>query len=319
MKMISANKHPTKFTWDYWYYFDHDEKLFHIFNLNAKKSLAKKQQHHFSSQVGYATTRDFVTINWIKDDVLVANPSGWDNSSIWTGDIVKSNNGFVMFYTSRDKHDDDGMTQNIGCAFSNDFLKWERIPNVRIQPEPAHYLTQTSENDGTIHAWRDPFLFREGDYAYMLVSAKANDLPAGRNACVALLRSEPHDLLHWNVLPPICKPGWYGEMEVPQLYLDKDGRHQLIFSVGEKWDYADDTQQQGGLQSIDVTQGRKVEFPIVRLPQSAGIYACRVIPEMGGAIIGFDIKVGGFVKCDGLPDFKYMNRDFTDFKQHWIS
>jgi len=44
------------------------------------------------------------------------------------------------------------------------------------------------------------------------------------------------------------------------------------------------------------------------------IYAVRVIPELGGAVVGFDLTDGGFVKSGVTTGLKYCggaDRDFS--------
>jgi len=36
-----------------------------------------------------------------------------------------------------------------------------------------------------------------------------------------------------------------------------------------------------------------------------------VIPELGGVVVGFDLKDGGFVKSGVTTGFKSTNRDFS--------
>ncbi len=52
---------------DFWYDFEPDTQIFHLFYLNADRSLVANEQHHFSAQVGYATTKDFLSIEWHTD------------------------------------------------------------------------------------------------------------------------------------------------------------------------------------------------------------------------------------------------------------
>ena len=74
-------QHPDRHVWDFWYHFAPDTGIFHLFYLNADRELVAEDKHHFSSQVGYATTKDFLTIDWISDRVLGADPHGWDDRS----------------------------------------------------------------------------------------------------------------------------------------------------------------------------------------------------------------------------------------------
>jgi sucrose-6-phosphate hydrolase SacC (GH32 family) len=309
-------QHPTRHVWDYWYYFDPETSIFHLFYLNADRALVDNDQHHFGSQVGYATTTDFLTIDWISDRVLGADPHGWDDTSIWSGDVIKVQGGFLMFYTSRNQATDDGMTQNIGVAFTHhiqSFDRWFRIPNIRIQPQ-APYELRHVPNDTTIHAWRDPFLFRHEQQIYMLLSAKDPTKPLGKKGAVALLKAKNNSFEQWEYLPSICQPGYYAEMEVPQLYRAGDS-YALLYSTWAKNDFAPSTGQCGGLHGIfsssafDFPQSN----PHVYLAETANLYACRVIPELNGEIVGFDITTGGIRRSGMQTGLQHLDRDFSSY------
>ncbi len=310
-------QHPDRHVWDFWYHFDPETALFHLFYLNADPILVAEDKHHFSSQVGYATTKDFLTIDWISDRVLGADPQGWDDTSIWSGDIIKIQGGYLMFYTSRNQATDDGMTQNVGVAFTHhiqSFDRWFRIPSVRIQPQSPYELRHVPE-DMTIHAWRDPFLFRHHEQIYMLLSAKDSKQPVGKKGAVALLKARNNSFEHWEYLAPICQPGFYAEMEVPQLYRSSDDEYALVYSSWAKYDFAPSTQQSGGLQGI--LSPSLFNFPAINpkvfLPQTANLYACRIIPELNGEIVGFDILTGGIRRSGVQTGLQHVDRDFSSY------
>ena len=310
-------QHPDRHVWDFWYHFEPDTGIFHLFYLNADRSLVATDAHHMNSQVGYATTKDFTTIEWVSDRVLGADPHGWDDTSIWSGDIIKINGGFLMFYTSRNQATHDGMTQNIGVAFTHhiqSFDRWFRIPSIRIQPQAPYELQHVPE-DLTIHAWRDPFLFRHQEQIYMLLSAKDPTKSIGKKGTVALLKAKENSFEDWEYLPPICQPGFYAEMEVPQLYKASNEEYALVYSTWAKYDFAPTTQQSGGLQGYFSPSmfNFPSENPQVLLPETAQLYACRVIPELGGEIVGFDIKTGGIRRSGVKTGLQHVDRDFSSY------
>lgn len=310
-------QHPDRHVWDFWYHFAPDTGIFHLFYLNADRTLVADDKHHMSSQVGYATTKDFLTIDWISDRVLGADPHGWDDTSIWSGEIIKINGGFLMFYTSRNQATHDGMIQNVGVAFTHhiqSFDRWFRIPSVRIQPKAPYELQHVPE-DLTIHAWRDPFLFRHQEQIYMLLSAKDPTKPLGKKGSVALLKAKNNSFEDWECLPSICQPGFYAEMEVPQLYLTETDDYALVYSTWAKYDFAPNTQQSGGLQGLfssslfDFTAAT----PTVLLPETSQLYACRIIPELNGEIVGFDITTGGIRRSGVQTGLRHVDRDFSSY------
>ena len=341
MKMYPTMRHPSRYVWDFWYYHDPDTKLFHVFYLNADESLVPSEKHHFASRVGYATTYDFIRMDWGDEssfDILQPPLGHWANTSIWSGDIIKIKNGYLFFFTSRDRNQDDEMTQNIGVAHSNDNLSAKNwtIFNTRIQPQ-SHYQPRSVKHDLSIHAWRDPFLFRDQEHIYMMLSAKSNTDCIGRNGVVGLLRTNTNDFpkvvqgnQKWEYLYPLLQPSCYSEMEVPQLYKDSQDNYELVFSTWKEKDLAPTTKKAGGLQGITLPQtwdfnldqkssiAANPDFHLkppdfhVLMPESHGLYACRIIPELGGEIVGFDIHHGGIRRSGVKTNFEAVERDFSD-------
>lgn len=331
-------RHPSRYVWDFWYYYESDKKLFHVFYLNAHESLVPLDKHHYASRIGYATTYDFIRMDWKDEksfDILKPPVDHWANTSIWSGDIIKTKNGYLLFYTSRDRNQDDGMTQNIGVAFSEDLASkaWRILP-MRIHPQ-KYYLPKYLEGDLTTHAWRDPFLFCEQDYIYMMLSAKSTDGSIGVNGVIGLLRTKAQNFAQviqgeeeWEYLYPLSKPGYYSEMEVPQLYKDRQGNYELVFSTWAKYDFSPTTRNTGGLQGVTIPESwdfnncldRSIEsiesntdFHVL-MPEISGLYACRIIPELKGEVVGFDTEHGGIRRSGVKSKFEQVSRDFSRFR-----
>jgi sucrose-6-phosphate hydrolase SacC (GH32 family) len=317
--MFPTLRHPYRYVWDFWYYFDRKAELFHVFYLNADEILVSSEKHHHAACVGHAITSDFIRMEWSDEksfDVLDPPQNHWANTSIWSGDIIEVKNGFLLFFTSRDRGQDDGMTQNIGVAYSDTlFTNHWQLAEMRIQPGHCYQL-RNSLGDLSTHAWRDPFLFQDAGQIYMLLSAKSVDDPIGRNGVVALLRLKDNDFStgEWEYLDPVLKPRCYSEMEVPQLYKDLQGKYELVFSSWARNDFSPATRQSGGLQGF--TGSDLNHFggnPHVLMPEKYGLYACRIIPELGGEIVGFDIQEGGIRRSGVQTKFQAVNRDFSAF------
>ncbi|MEM7760519.1 MAG: beta-fructosidase, partial [Cyanobacteria bacterium P01_A01_bin.40] len=184
------------------------------------------------------------------------------------------------------------------------------------------------------HAWRDPFLFREQDYVYMMLSAKSIENSLGRNGVVGLLRTKTENFAQviqgeeeWEYLKPLSKPGYYSEMEVSQLYKDLQGNYELVFSTWAKYDFSPTTRNAGGLQGVTIPQSwnfnnchdRSIEsidsntdFHVL-MPEISGLYACRIIPELDGEVVGFDTEHGGIRRSGVKTKFEQVNRDFSEF------
>ncbi|MEA5452473.1 hypothetical protein VB780_28120 [Leptolyngbya sp. CCNP1308] len=350
--MPFSMQHPSRHVWDFWYHFDPQAKLFHVFYLNADRNLVSSGQHHYASCVGHATTTDFVNIDWGDEgnfDVLKPPLGHWANTCVWSGDIIKAKNSYLMFYTSRNRHQDDGKTQSIGVAYTRDlFAKQWHFFDTQLKPK-FFYQTRGITGDLTIHAWRDPFLFRhrESRQIFMLVSAKTQHGPIGKRGAIALLHTTEADFAQvvcgdrpWQYLTPLVAPGCYAEMEVPQLYRHTHGSYELVFSCWAKYDFSSVTGGVGGFQSIMVpqlwTDERDSQRPAregvgaasprenrspsppasltirVLTPENQGLYACRIVPELDGAIVGFDIQTGGIRPSGIHTHLAAVDRDFSD-------
>jgi len=308
-------RHPDRFTWDFWYFYDSDEQVFHLLYLNADSALVPDDRHHDAARVGYGVTNDFTSIYWINDNVFCARKDGWDNTSIWSGDVVKTADGFAMFYTSRNGDQDDGMTQQVGVALSHDFRTWERVEGFRLEADPAHYETRSVEGDSMAHAWRDPFLFRDGGDIYMVVVANSRAQPLSRKGSVGLLKSVDGSLTRWEALPPAFSPGTFSQCEVPQVYR-KDGRLVVVFSCLGQFCFDETTGGQGGLHAAAGPPVGEIEAGFdaparVLLPESERLYAARVIPELGGDIVGFDLRLGGLRRVAARTGYRHVDRDFS--------
>lgn len=304
---------PGRYVWDFWYTHDPYTDTFHVMFLNCESRHGGSPEQHLRAQVGYARTSDFVDFDWVDNSVLAARPDHWDNTSIWTGDVLPIAEGYLCFYTSRDGHQTDGTVQQIGAAWSQDFIRWERVDHLRICADPRFYTTSSLPDDDTIHAWRDPWLFRHDGVAHMLVCAKSPVLPSGRRGQVALLRARDATLLDWEHVGPLHSPGTASECEVPQMVVDA-GRLGLVYSVGAKFDHSRDglgglriamTREPGSL-SAGTAEDRCL------LPAISGINAARVVPELDGEIIGHDLANGGIVRSGVHTGFTGPDRDFGD-------
>lgn len=306
--------HPSRYVWDFWYWYDAAAGIFHVFYLNAPLELAALGQHHGAATVGYGTTVDFTHMQWGPVDVLAADADGWDNTSIWTGDVLPVKSGFLMLYTSRDRNWDDGYTQAVGMAVAPriDGRFWQRRPGRPLRVS-GDYEPRGLPDDLSVHAWRDPFVFGWAGSTYMLLSAKVRGQAQGSNGAVAWLRALD-GLTVWQPLPPLAAPGCFSEMEVPQLYRRSDGRLELLFSSTAALDFHPQTPHHGGLYSIvaDQLEDFARRSPRSCLPASSGLYACRAIPELEGELVGFDLKTGG-LRRSGLKTYlQSVDRDFSD-------
>jgi beta-fructofuranosidase len=124
---------------------------------------------------------------------------------IWSGHLIKDDAGVpTIFYTAV-----DGIKAGIGSATSTDNLStWQRnTSNPLIPAAPVAYPNKD---------FRDPYVFKEGSYWYMIIGTGLQSPQAGT---VFLYRST--DLLSWQLLGPMFidesflnDPGVFWEMPV---------------------------------------------------------------------------------------------------------
>lgn len=302
--------------WDCWTIFDRATEKFHIFRLFAEQHYRDIAQHDKFSRLAYGTSKNLENFEYHQMDII--KPSD-NSSSIWTGCIIRRSDGkYLLFYTERTTKSNYWANQTIRCAYTNELgTDWHRISSIEISPNTVDpqgnfFLLSPRTTDRTIHAWRDPFVFKHGGIFYMLVSAKSNQMEPHESACIALLKAKD-DLLETWTLVTARLVGGYEELEVPQIYIDKHTNQAvLIASTWNENDYQESMNQgynpynnlanttvrrQGNLLSFrsnHITEALEGKFgsPEVIVTSSEGLYAGVVVPELSGAIMGFDISTG---------------------------
>jgi len=156
-------------------------------------------------------------------DALAPEPGGWDDLALWTGSVARGDDGVWRMYYTGLSSEAGSRDQRIGVAESRDLFSWRRAADAPIVAPDARWYKPD--------AWRDPFVFRDGDGWRMLITARAAGAPRLRDGVLAHARSA--DMLHWELEPPLTAPAGFGQLEVPQ-YRVLDGRPLLIFTCSPK-------------------------------------------------------------------------------------
>ncbi len=218
---------PDKYIWDFW--FAQAGSDYHVFYLQAPRSLPNPELRHWNVSIGHAVSQDLRAWHVLPDALCPGPPGAWDDYTTWTGSVIHHDGEWYLFYTGTQRAE-KGLVQRIGLATSTDLTHWEKYPgNPVLVPDPRWYelldLTQWIDQ-----AWRDPWVFRDserGDF-HALVTARVNYGPSDGRGVIAHARST--DLRHWELLPPITEPGEFGQLEVPQVsYLA--GHYYLLVST----------------------------------------------------------------------------------------
>lgn len=203
------------YVWDFWIARDGTE--FHLFCLSAPRTDDHADLRHPHARIWHASSRDLV--NWISHGVVLqaSEQACWDDGVTWTGSVVKRPDGkWMMFYTGCSKAE-DRKVQRIGAALSDDLHTWTKIQGPLLELDTLHYESYDPQRWHD-QAFRDPWVYENpnGTGWRMLFTAREPNGPA-KGAGVIGQASSP-DLMTWTVQPPLFRIGYYGEMEVPQLF-----------------------------------------------------------------------------------------------------
>jgi beta-fructofuranosidase len=213
-----------KWVWDFWLT-THDGR-YHVFYLQAPRSLGDPDLRHANATIGHAVSEDLVT--WeIAPDALGRGKSGaWDGTATWTGSVVAKGDTWHMFYTGASIQD-GATTQQIGSATSSDLMNWTKKPQPVLTADPRWYETHES-HEWFEEAWRDPWVFLGPDGLYhALITARVNHGPPDGRGAVGHAVSP--DLEEWEVVGPLSDSGEFGHLEVSQI-VSVEGRSLLVFS-----------------------------------------------------------------------------------------
>ncbi|RAM38381.1 glycoside hydrolase family 32 protein [Arthrobacter globiformis] len=168
---------------------------------------------------GHATSLDLIA--WTEQGVAVAPGEGDDG--VWSGSIVTGPDGAAtMFYTSVTEPEIGIGTVRTATPEDASWNTWTKGAKLMTAPDLG------------VVAYRDPFVFRDGEQWRMFVGA---GLEGGTAAAVSY--SSP-DLAEWTLDGIAAQrngtkkdPVWTGTMwECPQLF-EIDGSHVLVTSIWE--------------------------------------------------------------------------------------
>jgi hypothetical protein len=129
-----------KWVWDFW--LARDGTDYHVFYLQAPRSLVEQQLRHLSASIGHAVSKDLE--NWrVLPDALHPGPRGaWDEDAVWTGSVVRRGGTWHMFYTGV-RTEEGSVVQRVGSATSTDLTRWESIRPTRSS-RPTHATTASA-------------------------------------------------------------------------------------------------------------------------------------------------------------------------------
>lgn len=268
--------------WDFWV--TTHESRYHIFYLQAPRSIGDPDLRHANASVGHAVSDDLVTWQVLADALRPGKPGSWDEMATWTGSIIAAGDIWHMFYTGAALRE-GVVTQRIGSAVSRDLTTWTKTPGPLFCSDRQWYETRHAHN-WFEEAWRDPWVFQGTDGLYhALVTARANQGPPDGRGVIGHASSP--DLEHWEVGPPISDSGEFGHLEVSQLVCVAD-RYLLVFSCqGSRVSHERITRL--GSAPADATYTLEADSPLGPFPLEqarpalpADYYSGRLIQTQGG-------------------------------------
>jgi beta-fructofuranosidase len=209
--------------WDSW--LADDGEAFHLFYLQAPRSLVDPGLRHLAATIGHARSVDLV--EWdVLPDALGPTAGSWDDVSIWTGSTVRGDDGgWRMFYTATSSRGHGVRDQRIGVAESDDLVTWRKVGREPLLVADPRWYKTLPEDVTASETWRDPFVYADpaGEGWHMLVAARS--LTHGRNDDGVLAHARSDDLRTWELGPPVCESGFgFGQLEVAQ-----------VKQVGDRW------------------------------------------------------------------------------------
>ena len=213
-----------RWVWDFW--FAKDGGTYHIFFLQAPRSLGDPDLRHRNASVGHATSVDLVTWTEVGTAIEAGYPGDWDDVAIWTGSIIKHDGRWWMFYTGT-SHKEEGLIQRIGAAVSDDLNLWIKHPSNPLLYSHPYWYEQLDSGKWHDQAWRDPWVYQIEDGVEMLITARIDSGPSKERGVIG--RAFSTDLTLWSAVSPLTAPGSFGQMEVSQR-LHVDGADLLLFS-----------------------------------------------------------------------------------------
>jgi len=221
-------KLPDLWIWDSW--IADDGGTYHLFFLQAPRSLGDPDRRHTAASIGHAISADLVDWEY-RGIALGPAETGWDDLAMWTGSVARGDDGtWRLYYTALSSAGRGVFDQRIGVAESDDLFTWRRVGDrPLLEADPRWYKTLGIEGDRASETWRDPFVYRDPDGAgwHMLVTARLKDAPRFDDGVLAHARSA--DLLTWELGPPLSEPAGFGQLEVPQVRL-VEGQPLLVFT-----------------------------------------------------------------------------------------
>jgi beta-fructofuranosidase len=268
-----------EWVWDFWVVDDlaAAEATYHLFFLQAPRSLGDTELRHVNASVGHAVSHDLT--RWTRfADALAPPLEGYDDLATWTGSVVRGDDGRWRMFTSGISRNEGGRVQRIGVSTSDDLVTWTRSEAPPLEADARWYRRR--HGGGPDEHWRDPWVVRDGaGLWHMYVTAQV----PGESGHGVVGHATSRDLATWQIGPPLSEAtGRFDQLEVISL-AEVGDRWVLVFSClgtemagGEPGD--------GGVWAIPVEgPGAPVDVRgAVRLTNES-LYVGKLVPMRDGS------------------------------------
>lgn len=227
-----------KWIWDFWLARDGED--WHIFFLQADKSLGDPELRHRHVTQGHAVSRDLRNWRHLGTSFAPAAPPAWDDWTTWTGSVVAGPDKlWHLFYTGTRHGAEQGLKQRIGHARSRDLHDWTRVGDGLCLDLPGPGYEEHAPGLWHDRAMRDPHVMRDpgGEGWLMFFTARV----PGRsepNAGGAIGFATSPDLDTWTLQPPVYAGGLFGQMEVPQVIAHQGRWYMMFCTAAGHWSAA---------------------------------------------------------------------------------
>jgi len=108
-----------RWVWDFW--LAQTRGAFHVFYLQAPKTLGHEALRHKNASIGHAVSEDLISWTVLRDAIGPGPPEEWDDLATWTGSVVEHDGSWYMLYTGVSSAD-GGLVQNFGLATPPDLF-----------------------------------------------------------------------------------------------------------------------------------------------------------------------------------------------------
>jgi beta-fructofuranosidase len=273
----------SSWVWDFW--LADDGKQFHLFFLKAPTAVGDPDRRHWSATVGHAVSDDLSDWSEVRDAVVPSDGPAFDDLAIWTGSVLRADDGlWWMFYTGVDRSG-SGLVQRIGAATSTDLNEWARVGQCPMTEADPRWYETLSIDRWTDQAWRDPWVFRDPESGswQMLVTARVPD--GDPSAAGVVGQATSADLVNWRVGPPLSlSDAGFGQLEVMQV-AEVDGRWVLLFQcmTAQLSDERRARGERGGIWAVNIDKAAgPYDIAGAYLVHDESLYVGRLIRDRSG-------------------------------------